>query len=62
MIGDLSKENVATVTGIYGFKKGENTYAFKEDGTAFIGGSGTGRIEFDGESGLIQSGNYKNTG
>lgn len=62
MIGDLSKENVATVTGIYGFKKGENTYAFKEDGTAFIGGSGTGRIEFNGESGLIQSGNYKNTG
>ena len=62
MIGDLSKEKLGTMTGIYGFKQGENTYAFKEDGTAFIGGSGAGRIEFDGDSGLIQSGNYKNTG
>ena len=62
MIGDLSREKLSTMTGIYGFKQGENTYAFKEDGTAFIGGSGAGRIEFDGDSGLIQSGNYKNTG
>lgn len=44
--------------GLYGFKSGIATFGFKEDGTAFIGASGSGRIEFDGEKGIIQSGNY----
>ncbi|MBO7210912.1 MAG: hypothetical protein J6V44_07870 [Methanobrevibacter sp.] len=31
------------------------TYAFKEDGTAFIGKSGSGRIIFNGTKGTITS-------
>lgn len=34
-------------TGIYGYGEGVQTYGFREDGTAFIGASGAGRIEFD---------------
>lgn len=51
-------ENSMRQTGLYGFQDGEMSYAFKEDGTAFIGKSGGGRIEFKGTSGIIQSGNY----
>lgn len=59
MMGDLKeKEDESILTGIYGFRSGENTYAFREDGTAFIGGSGLGRIEFNGNEGVIQSSNY----
>ena len=46
-------------TGIYGYDNGEQSYAFKQDGTAFIGKSGTGRIKFDGTTGIIESGTYK---
>ena len=46
-------------TGLYGYDKGEQSYAFKQDGTAFIGKSGTGRIEFNGTTGIIESGTYK---
>lgn len=42
-------------TGLYGFDHGEQSYAFRQDGTAFIGKSGTGRINFDGTQGLIES-------
>ena len=52
MLGDWSKKDTASdiagQTGIYGFHHGMQTYAFKEDGTAFIGKSGRGRIYFDG--------------
>lgn len=47
------------MTGIYGFRNGAVTYAFNDDGTAFIGGSGEGRIYFDGTHGTITSDNYK---
>jgi hypothetical protein len=36
-------------TGILGFHHGEQSYGFRDDGTAFIGKSGTGRIHFDGD-------------
>lgn len=42
-------------TGLYGFDHGEQSYAFRQDGTAFIGKSGTGRIKFNGTQGLIES-------
>jgi hypothetical protein len=45
--------------GLYGFSKGKATFGFKEDGTAFIGESGAGRIDFNGETGTIQSGSWK---
>lgn len=43
------------VPGIYGFKKGSQTFGFKEDGTGFIGPSGYGRIHFDGRNALISN-------
>lgn len=47
---DLTKQ-----TGVYGFHEGEVSYAFIEDGTAFIGKSGQGRILFDGTHSTITS-------
>ncbi len=41
--------------GLYGFHEGAQSFGFKENGTAFIGKSGTGRIEFDGTKGVIAS-------
>jgi hypothetical protein len=41
--------------GMYGYNKGEQTFGFKTDGTGFIGGSGKGRIEFDGTEALISN-------
>lgn len=59
MLGDWSSTDTAgditQQTGVYGFHHGAMTYAFKEDGTAFIGKSGLGRILFDGNSGTITS-------
>ena len=45
--------------GLYGFLKGEQSFGFNVNGTAFIGRSGRGRINFDGEKGTIQSGVYE---
>lgn len=57
MMGDLGhtdgEQAIRDNTGIYGFKDGEAVYAFKDDGTAFIGKSGSGRIEFNGNKGTI---------
>ena len=44
--------------GLYGFLKGEQSFGFNVNGTAFIGRSGRGRINFDGDKGTIQSGVY----
>ena len=44
--------------GLYGFSGGVATFAFKDDGTAFIGAPNGGRIEFDGTKGIIQSYGY----
>ena len=45
-------------TGLFGYHEGAQSFGFKIDGTAFIGKSGKGRIEFDGNSGRIQSMSY----
>ena len=62
MIGDWSSTNTADdiskSTGIYGFNRGAISYAFKDDGTGFIGKSGCGRIIFKGDSGEIKSANW----
>lgn len=59
MMGDWkgtdSEFGLTEQTGIYGFYKGAMSYAFKEDGTGFIGRSGKGRIIFKGDSGVIKS-------
>lgn len=65
MLGDFSSDKeveaslTSTDTGLYGYDHGEQAYAFKQDGTAFIGKSDLGRIEFDGNSGRITSAGYK---
>lgn len=64
MLGTWKGKDVAgdikDQTGVYGFHQGAMSYAFKEDGTAFIGKSGMGRIEFDGSKGIIQSASWTN--
>lgn len=63
MFGDLSSlgtnQEALKQTGVYGFHHGSVSYAFKEDGTAFIGKSGHGRLMFDGNSGQIQSASWE---
>ena len=61
MIGDwsgtTSDGSVTGATGVYGFHEGAMAYAFMDNGKAFIGKSGEGRIEFDCSEGeaIIQS-------
>ncbi len=64
MLGDWktiggTSTDISIQTGVYGFDHGLMSYAFKEDGTAFIGKSGMGRIMFDGTSSTIQSEQYR---
>lgn len=55
--GGKDTEPSMRLAGIYGFNKGTQVYAFKEDGTAFIG-SGNGRINFDGTNATIKNSGY----
>lgn len=59
MMGDWSGKDaepgITTNTGIYGFNKGAVSFGFRDDGTAFIGKAGKGRIEFKGDNGIIES-------
>lgn len=64
MLGDWSVDPfgvnsfIGKQTGLYGFNHGMVSYAFMEDGTAFIGKSGRGRIYIDGNKSTIQSEGY----
>lgn len=63
MLGDWSRTQqehavIAKNTGVYGFNHGAMSYAFKDDGTGFIGKDGRGRIHFDGNSSNIYSSNW----
>ena len=59
MIGEWkhtdSNKNTFDQTGVYGFHNGAMSYAFKEDGTAFLGEDGKGRINFNGNDATIYS-------
>lgn len=65
VMGDMGKvsdnfdPNNKTGIGLYGLDHGEQSYGFNVDGTAFIGKSGSGRINFDGTKGTITSANYE---
>ena len=52
VIGDWSRSDadasIKSQTGAYGFHHGSMSYALKEDGTAFFGKAGKGRIYLDG--------------
>lgn len=65
MLGDWSvgkvdgiNPKISKKTGVYGFHHGMMSYAFMEDGTAFIGKSGHGRIHIDGDKSTIKSEGY----
>lgn len=66
MMGDWGAQDVAgeiaSQTGLYGFHHGAMSYAFKEDGTAFIGKSSMARINFDGSNATIYSSGYNQLG
>lgn len=54
--GDIDTEaEITEYTGIYGFRNGAATFGFKDDGTAFIGEAGSGRLIFDGSKSTISS-------
>lgn len=55
---DTNTDPSMRLTGIYGFNKGTQVYAFTEDGTAFIGSS-NGRINFDGTNATLYNSNYE---
>ena len=57
MMGDWANyaDNSLDTPGFYGFKYGDQVFGFKTDGTGFIGKSGKGRIEFDGNNSLISN-------
>lgn len=63
LMGDVAQTSGATsdrgTQGLYGFHHGEQSFGFKNNGTAFIGKAGKGRIEFDGNHGEITSSSYK---
>ena len=64
LLGDwrekIEDKSIAT-TGVYGFDHGKGSYGLREDGSAFLGKSGSGRINFNGDLGLIYSGNFNGT-
>jgi hypothetical protein len=65
LMGDVvtvSNDKAVNNIGLYGFYDGAQSFGFKVDGTAFIGKSGKGRIEFDGINSTITSSSYKNGG
>ena len=53
--GSISDKSVTGATGVFGFHQGEMCYAFTDDGKAFLGKDGKGRIDFDGNSGKLYS-------
>ena len=58
LMGAVGQDGTSAKHGLYGYHKGALSFGFKEDGTAFIGKSGRGRIEFNGTSGTITSSNW----
>ena len=69
LMGDVDKTGGVEVKtgnktgiGLYGFHRGEQSFGFNVDGTAFIGKAGRGRIEMNGTKGTIQSGSYISPG
>lgn len=63
LIGDVRHAaDGAAGTGVYGYHEGIQSFGLNIDGTAFMGKSGQGQIQFDGNSGTIQSMSFKTNG
>ena len=62
ILGDWSRSDtdamITKQTGIYGFNHGAMSYALKDDGTAFFGKDGKGRIYFNGNNAQIYSASW----
>lgn len=59
VMGDDTTQSVEQkkVPGLYGYQAGVNTFGIKSDGTMYLGKSvETGRIDFDGNRGIIYGG------
>lgn len=54
-INGATETAIAEHTGIYGFYHGAASFGFRDDGTAFIGKPGAGRLEFNGDKSTIES-------
>ena len=63
LIGDIKGgtglNSTEKMTGVYGFQNGVMSYGLRENGTAFFGADGHGRIEIDGTSGIIRSAGWE---
>lgn len=57
MMGDWGSKGDESLDtpGMYGYHQGEQSFGFKTDGTGFIGKSGKGRIQFDGNEAIISN-------
>lgn len=59
LMGDVKKaNNDITLTGLYGYQNGIQTFSLTEDGKTKFGASGSGQVQIDGNQGIIESGNY----
>lgn len=60
LIGDVRHTvDAAADTGVYGYHEGVQSFGLNIDGTAFLGKADKGQIQFDGNSGIIQSMSFK---
>ena len=57
-VGNIINGQSQIETGLLGYREGIQTFGFNTDGTAFIGKPGSGRIQFDGNQGIIASANW----
>lgn len=55
LMGAVGQDGTSAKHGLYGYSSGALSFGFKEDGTAFIGKSGSGRINFNGTESTITS-------
>lgn len=56
---DIDRSFAVEETGVYGFNHGAMSYALKDDGTAFFGKDGRGRIYIDGNNATIKSASWR---
>lgn len=59
LMGDLTEVDNTPTFGLYGYHEGVQSFGMKIDGTAFLGKSGRGQIQFDGNNARIQSMSYE---
>lgn len=60
LMGDIEKDTgeIGITTGVYGFNEGNSVYALQDNGKAFFGAAGNGRILIDGNNSTLTSSRY----